>query len=303
MNKLQANNLHAALEALYSKYNRRRFVHPDPLEFLYNYENPADMEIAGLVASSLAYGRVAQILNSVRRVLDALGPSPAARVTSEPSDNLDEMLSGFKHRFTTGRQLTAMLAGAGRLLAEYGSLEACFAQQFRKSASMPEAQQGFVALVERAAGTPMGFLLPCPSRGSTCKRLNLFLKWMVRRDDVDPGPWTAIPASSLVVPLDTHMFRTGHRLGLLRRKQSDLKAALELTEGFAKLEPEDPAKYDFVLTRFGIRRDFCTLEEAMRPHCGERLHYTKPGCMSTNHVTGKNTTGERRAGHCQPWPA
>jgi uncharacterized protein (TIGR02757 family) len=99
------------------------------------------------------------------------------------------------------------------------------------------------------------FLIPTPDRGSACKRLNLFLRWMVRRDDVDPGGWDGVPPSKLVVPLDIHMHRIALTLGLTERKQADLRTAIEITEAFRKLSPSDPVRYDFVLTRFGIRKD------------------------------------------------
>ncbi|MFC1474950.1 TIGR02757 family protein, partial [bacterium] len=96
------------------------------------------------------------------------------------------------------------------------------------------------------------YLTPAPRRGSACKRMNLFLRWMVRRDDVDPGPWTDVPASKLVVPLDTHMHRISSGMGLTSRKQADLKTAIEITDAFRAISPEDPVRYDFALTRLGI---------------------------------------------------
>jgi len=103
------------------------------------------------------------------------------------------------------------------------------------------------------SGSP--FLIPAPSKGSACKRLNLFLRWMVRQDEVDPGGWDLIPPSKLVVPLDTHMHRIGLLLSFTNRKQADLQTALEITDAFRKVAPHDPVKYDFVLTRLGIWSD------------------------------------------------
>ena len=100
-------------------------------------------------------------------------------------------------------------------------------------------------------------LLPDPSRGSAVKRLNLYLRWMVRKDDVDPGGWEDVPASKLIVPLDTHMYHFGQCYGFTCRKSADLKTAIEITRGFRQLNPEDPVKYDFAITRFGIRNELC----------------------------------------------
>ncbi len=96
---------------------------------------------------------------------------------------------------------------------------------------------------------------PSPEKGSACKRLNLFLRWMIRKDSVDPGGWDELPASKLIIPLDTHMYKIGKKLGFTKRKQANMKTALEITKGFAKLASKDPVKYDFALTRFGIRND------------------------------------------------
>ncbi len=98
----------------------------------------------------------------------------------------------------------------------------------------------------------MTMLLPSPGKGSACKRLNLFLRWMVRSDDVDPGGWSGVDAGKLIVPLDTHMHRMGLEVGLTRRKQADMQAALEVTRAFRTIAPEDPVRYDFALTRLGI---------------------------------------------------
>jgi len=100
-----------------------------------------------------------------------------------------------------------------------------------------------------------GHLLPLPRLGSACKRLNLFLRWMIRKDDVDPGGWENIPLSKLIIPLDTHMHKIGILTGLTSRKQANMRTAFEITDGFKKLVPEDPVKYDFSLTRIGIRGD------------------------------------------------
>ena len=256
----------AILEALYGKYNRRELVHPDPLEVLYGYDDPLDREIVGLVASSLAYGRVAQILKSVAVVLDRM-PSPAAFLRRASRRRLRSTFADFKHRFTTGVDLAGMLYGAKCVIERYGSLEACFL-----SALEPEHCTVLPALsvlfweMSAGSGCSPRFLLPSPVDGSACKRANLFLRWMVRRDDVDPGGWRSVPASLLVVPLDTHMHRIGLALGLTKRKQADLRTAAEMTAAFRTIAPEDPVRYDFALTRLGIRTD--TDLSAFLARCG-----------------------------------
>ncbi len=242
------------LEALYSKYNRREHVHPDPLEMVYHHDDPADREVAGMVAAGLAYGRVNQILASVRSALDRLDGSPSACVDTASAEDLTARFEGFRHRFTGGDELAAMLAAVGRLRRRYGSLERCFAAAPDDDEMTVQGALGvFVAELVRAAGRPLLHLVPAPERGSACKRLNLFLRWMVRRDAVDPGGWTSVSPARLIVPLDTHMHRVGLGLGMTERRSADLRAALEITAGFRAISPADPVRYDFALTRLGMR--------------------------------------------------
>jgi uncharacterized protein (TIGR02757 family) len=242
------------LERIYDRYHRRCYVHPDPLEFLYLYKDLGDREIVALIASSLAYGNVKQILRSVSLVLEKMGPSPSAFLLNAPLNRIAGTFTGFKHRFTTGQDIARLLRGVRRVIEKHGSLEKCFLSRFhRRDQNVIPALSAFV---ENIFPEGCDFLIPAPGRGSACKRLNLFLRWMVRRDDVDPGGWDGVPPSKLLVPLDTHMHRIALTLGLTERKQADLHTAIEITEAFKRLSPSDPVRYDFVLTRFGIRKDF-----------------------------------------------
>jgi uncharacterized protein (TIGR02757 family) len=256
-------DLKAGLASLYRRYNRREFVHPDPLEMVYGYSAPEDQEIAGLISASLAYGKVAQILVSVSRVLDLMGDgrnggtrgSPHAFLGSVTDRDLRTLFRPFKHRFTTGEEIAALLIAVKRTIVEYGSLEHLFASGMKKTdETVLPALALFVERLRVCAGGPRACpsLLSSPSDGSACKRLNLYLRWMVRRDRVDPGPWHTVARDQLVVPLDTHMFRIARALGLTRRRQANLKTAVEITQAFARHSPRDPVRYDFCLTRLGI---------------------------------------------------
>jgi uncharacterized protein (TIGR02757 family) len=244
------------LEALYHRYNQREFVHPDPLQFLYHYEGLCDREVAAFVASSLAYGRVAQILKSVSFVLERMRPSPSIFLTHASAEAIGKTFAGFKHRFTTGEKLCAMLVAIKGILERHGSLGACF------SAGLGDDDQTILpalcAFTRELTGKASGrldHLVPSPVGGSACKRLNLFLRWMVRQDGVDPGGWDNVPQSKLIVPVDIHMHRICLLLGLTTRKQANMATALEITESFRAFAPDDPVRYDFSLTRLGIRRD------------------------------------------------
>ncbi len=244
-----------ALGSLYNQFTRREYVHPDPLEVLYDYPEAADREVAGLVTACLSYGRVRSILASVRDALARM-PSPRAWLTEATTETLRDAFAGFRHRFATGEQMAALLLGARRLVERHGSLNAAFVARLTSGdETVADALAGFAAELREAAGGLDAHLLPCPARGSACKRLHLFLRWMVRCDAVDPGGWAGVSPRQLVVPLDVHMHRICTALGLLRRKSPDLKAALEATAAFRRFAPDDPVRYDFALTRLGIRTD------------------------------------------------
>ncbi len=259
------------LDKLYLEYNHRKFVHPDPLEFLYNYNNIEDREIVGLVASALAYGRVIQILKSVSLVLSKMIPYPSVFIRKSSPDLICNSFKDFKHRFTTGGELCCLLTGIKNTLEKYGSLNNCFLEGLRikgktwkktgeidqegsREETILPAALYFLKNLNTFAGIKCNSLMPSPTGGSAFKRLNLYLRWMVRKDNVDPGGWTGIPASRLIIPLDTHIYRISVKLGFTRRKQADIKTAIEITNTLKEFDKNDPVKYDFVLTRLGMNR-------------------------------------------------
>ncbi len=246
--------LKAELERIYAAYHRRQYVDPDPLLFLYDYEDLGDREIVGLLASALAYGRVAQIMVSVADLLRRLGPSPAGYLDETSPSRLRRDMAGFVHRFADAEAMASLLGAIRRVRRAHGGLCASFCDGFDPNAdTILPALTRFVECLQRyGAG---GHLMPHPGRGSACKRLHLFLRWMVRKDEVDPGGWDAVPATMLLVPLDVHMHRVGSTLGFTRRRSADAVAAQEVTAGFRNIAPDDPVKYDFSITRLGIRSD------------------------------------------------
>jgi len=244
------------LEHLYDLYNSRKWVHPDPLEFLYNYSDSRDIEIAGLIASSLAYGRVSQILRSVSSVLGKMGSSPYDFLVSATPASLGRIYSDFRHRFTTGEELTLMLIGAKSVIVRFKSLYNCFLSGFSdQDDTVLNGLSFLVNELRRGSDGQKNSLLALPEKGSACKRWNLYLRWMVREDRVDPGGWAGISPSRLIIPLDTHMHRICLLMGLTGRKNAGMQTALEITEAFKEIEPKDPVRYDFALTRLGIRDD------------------------------------------------
>lgn len=240
-------------EAAYRKYNRFEFIHPDPLEFVYRYKSAGDREIAGFIAAALAYGNVKQIIKSVEKVLTPMGKSPALYLRNIPEKEISKALLNFKHRFTTGAEMTLFLLNIRTAVKNHGSLENCFLKNYRpKDEDLSASLYAFVNEFNSRVSSPT--LTPRPEKKSSFKRVNLYLRWMVRRDAVDPGVWKKIPPSKLIVPLDTHMFQVSKKLGLTGRNDTSMKTALEITAAFRRVSPKDPVKYDFALTRTGILR-------------------------------------------------
>ncbi|MBN2594415.1 MAG: TIGR02757 family protein [Sedimentisphaerales bacterium] len=253
------------LEKLYKKYNRRELISPDPLQFVYHYSKPADLEVTAFLASALAYGRVEQIEKSLKNLLSRMGDSPYEFVINFDK-NKRRAMKDFKHRFTTGDDISDILMLFRTIINRHGSIEQYFARGYNPDDKniIPALSQFCNSLLNlHAAGhkgqtsSGLKYLLVSPAGGSACKRLNLFLRWMVRDDDVDAGLWKSVDKAKLIVPVDVHMGRLCKILGLYNRYTVSLRAALEITESFAEIEPADPVKYDFALSRIGIVED-CT---------------------------------------------
>lgn len=241
-------------ELLYARLNRIQYVYPDPLAAVLRYSDAADQEVVGLIASGLAFGNVKTILRSVDAVLDHF-QHPAADLRGIDPAVLPRLFGSFQHRYVRGQELAELLAGMQRVIIQYGSLESCFRQFIREDdADYAPALARFVAALRENSPLPKNYLLPDPALGSACKRLWLYLRWMVRKDAVDPGTWAGLDTAKLIVPMDTHMHYICQRLGFTQRKTADLRAAREATTAFRRVCPDDPVRYDFALTRLGILR-------------------------------------------------
>ncbi|MEA1967127.1 MAG: TIGR02757 family protein [Thermodesulfobacteriota bacterium] len=242
------------LESIYSKYNKREYVDPDPLLFLYDYHETRNIEIAGLIAACFAYGRVEQIMKTIALILAKLNPSPFDYLMDRTRDDIADDFKGFRYRFANDLHLTSLLWGIREVLHRFSSLENCFCAGWS-----PEDKTVLPGLLffcdQIRQDRELGHLLADPKKKSACKRSHLFLRWMVRDDLVDPGIWEHVSPSMLIIPLDTHMYKTGTLFGFTSRKSQDIKTALEITQGFRMILREDPVKYDFCLTRFGIRKE------------------------------------------------
>ncbi len=239
---------------MYERYNRKSYIDPDPLLFLYDYPDLKDRELAGFVAACLAYGRVELIMKTVGGVLETLGPEPSETIMTATGPDLYQMFDGFVYRFAKASHLVGLIAGMRGIVERYGSLFACFNKGYQVSSNVFEGLSCLHREILKAGD--VGHLVADPQKNSACKRSHLYLRWMVRQDDVDPGGWTGVSSADLVYPIDTHMYRIGRMLGFTRRKSADRQCAMEITRGFRRITPQDPVRYDFALTRFGIRRQF-----------------------------------------------
>ena len=230
-------------------------ITPDPLELVRRYDDPLDQEVAGLLAAAFAYGRADIVVANVGRVLDAMAPSPFAYLQSFDAGDARKRFAGFAHRFHKTRDLVSLLSRIADAIREHGSLGALFEKCYDAGdADIGPALARFVGEIRIPS---LNYLLTSPDDGSACKRMNLYLRWMVRRTSPDLGLWTFVDPAKLVVPLDTHVHRIAAFLGLSRRKTADWKTAREITDRLAVLDRSDPVRYDFAICRLGIL-DLCS---------------------------------------------
>jgi uncharacterized protein (TIGR02757 family) len=255
-------SLKRILDRFYDDFDFDERLLEDPIEFPHRYSDPKDIEVSGFIASCLSYGKVGLFKSVVERVLVLTGAHPASFLMDLDLKKLRPLLS-FKYRFNESGDILCLLFVIHRLLKRFSSLEDAFLKHYsREDRDTGRAIAGFVDEVMSINTSPvygrnirprgMTQFFPSPSRGSACKRMNLFLRWMVRDKDIDFGLWKGIPGNKLVIPLDVHIARISRCLGFTDRSSSDWKTAVEITEALKRLDPADPLKYDFALCHHGI---------------------------------------------------
>jgi uncharacterized protein (TIGR02757 family) len=258
--------LKEVLDRLYSEFNYPDSA-TDPIHIVRRYSRDDDREVVGFVAAALAFGRVASVMQSIERVLAIAGPRPAAYVRAFEPRRHAPAFASVVHRWTRGPDLVALVWVMRQMIDTAGSIEGFFAEQFDAAASdLEHALDSFSARalaldLDAAYGKQRGraksrlgvcYFFPRPSAGSGCKRLNLFLRWMVRRDALDLGVWTRVPPAKLIVPLDTHVIRVGRCLRLTNYVSPGWPMARQITASLRELDPDDPVKYDFALCHLGM---------------------------------------------------
>ena len=244
------------LDQLVDSTDRASRREADPVGFVHRYESADDQEVVGLIAASLAFGNVVAVRRSVQRVLDTLGPAPAEAVDGRSRAQLHRPLKGFVHRVWKGQHVAAMLANAGAIRRAHGSLGERFTAL---AVGAGDLREGLARFADELRGPDpdrsLRHLVPDPRAGSACKRLLLYVRWMVRpADGVDLGLWPLDP-SRLVIPVDTHIHRIAKNLGLTERNDASWRTAEEITAALRTIDPEDPVRYDFALCHLGVSRD------------------------------------------------
>lgn len=248
--------LRRRLDGLTQQFDRA-YLDSDPLLFAHRYADPADQEIVGFLAASLAFGNVRAIQASVSAILVAIGPSPSQFTDRFDADTDGERLRPLYHRWIRGADLAALFVVLRAMRESSGSIGGFFMAGYDSSA--PDIGTSLASFSARAkersvpsAGSVARFF-PSPADGSACKRLNLYLRWMVRGGDgLDLGLWRGVSRRQLVLPLDTHLARLSRALGLSHRRTPGWRMAIEATRSLALLDADDPIKYDFALSRLGI---------------------------------------------------
>lgn len=255
--KKDQSNLKALLDALVLRYNQKGFIEDDPVSIPHSYTLKQDCEISGFFAATFAWGQRITIINKSRELLSLMGPSPYDFIVNHlERDRL--IFSDFKHRTFQYTDTLYFLDFLQRFYRSHDSLEEAFVMK-GKSFVAKEALERFHNLFFDSEYAPLRTRkhVATPTRKSTCKRLNMYLRWMCRKDSsgVDLGLWNNIPLSGLMIPFDVHVEKTARNLGLLTRKQRDWQAVEELTDNLRLFDPNDPVKYDYALFGMSILKD------------------------------------------------
>jgi len=293
---LQIGGLKPALDGLYDGFNVADSA-TDPIQIVRRYGRDDDREIVGFIAAALAFGRVTSVIQSIERVLAVIGPEPAAYVRRFDPRRDAPSFAGIVHRWTRETDIVALLWLLRQMLDRSGSVEGFFlAGDEGTSDDVGEALDSFstraMALDLKAAygrvpARPgVCYFFPRPSAGSGCKRLNLFLRWMVRRDALDLGVWRRVSPARLIVPLDTHVIRVGRCLRLTAYTSPGWRMARDITAALRRLDPHDPVRYDFSICHLGMMNacgfsraqadSQCPLRGACRPRARTRKPSRRP---------------------------
>lgn len=259
------SKLESYLNSLVEKYKTPDFIKNDPIRFPHRYKDVKDIEVMAFISAMMAQGRRTKIVESLEKIETLMGKDPYNFIYNFDYESEYDKFKDFNHfayKNIPGADILCIFHLMKQALHKYGSLKALFLEGLdpKNQKNVKEALIHFTDKFFSFAPPPdmieipnrIKSLLPNPNKGSACKRLNMFLRWVVRKDDVDFGIWSEVPTSMLLIPLDVHVSKLSRELGLTQRKQDDWLTAQEITNNLSKFDPNDPSKYDFAIFGMGI---------------------------------------------------
>ncbi|MBM3431567.1 MAG: TIGR02757 family protein [Bacteroidetes bacterium] len=253
---MDKKKLHRFLDQKVRQYNNTSFIARDPIAIPHRFSKRSDIEIAGFFAATFSWGNRTTILNKSIELFQLFDHTPHAFITQHRQTDLKKLLT-FRHRTFQSIDLLYFIQFLRQHYAQHASLESAFC---RSNGNLEDRLNAFHHYFFSLPDSPERTRkhVSSPQRRSTCKRLNMFLRWMVRKDGngVDFGLWKKIQPAELICPIDVHVSRVARKLGLVERKQTDWQTAVELTESLKRLDPTDPVKYDFALFSLGVNEKF-----------------------------------------------
>lgn len=249
-----AASLRKKLDELYFQLNTKDYLDTDPIGVVHEYSQPGDQELVAYVASMMAFGSAKLIRQACRQVFQDFGSSPLTRLRDWPTQQIQRNIQFQTYRFYQRGDILKLLLALRKILLDHQNLESLF-----KTCKSPTTQERFLLFQKKIQGASTSepqtygwkYLFPNPSTG-VAKRVHLFLRWVVRKDDIDLGLWKSLSPSELSLPVDTHVFQVGRKLGLIRHKSLSVNCVHQATEQLRKINPEDPIRYDFSLCRLGM---------------------------------------------------
>ncbi|MDF1672416.1 MAG: TIGR02757 family protein [Vicingaceae bacterium] len=251
---LNRQEIYQLLEEKYDLFNRKSFIESDPISIPHLFTKKQDIEIAGFLAATIAWGQRKTIINNANKLVKLMDNSPYDFVTQHQPKDLERFID-FKHRTFNSIDISYFITSLKNIYTNHNSLESVFSNNENMQTNISHFKQVFFEIEHPKRTTKH---VSDPLKNSAAKRINMFLRWMVRQDNkgVDFGIWKSINQKNLMCPLDVHSGNVARKLGLLTRKQNDWKATEELTINLRKFDKEDPIKYDFSLFGLGVFEKF-----------------------------------------------
>ncbi|MFO7445288.1 MAG: TIGR02757 family protein [Ignavibacteriaceae bacterium] len=251
-------NLKQRLELHYKAFDKFQ-ISPDPLQFLHLFSDKREIELVGFISSIFAYGNIKQIINTLNRLMAAGDNKPYNFIANSTSAQIKKKLAGIKHRFYSEEDVNLFFQILSKVYNQEGSLEKIFMQHYNQADknlknSINEFSKYFLNIAGKENTHGFKFMFSLPEKGSACKRMNLFLRWMIRKDELDFGLWKGIPPDKLVIPVDTHVAKICKKLKLTSINNVSWKMAEEITDNLRRFDPNDPVKYDFAICHIGMRK-------------------------------------------------